>query len=434
MTRQSGKNIWLEVVEFASIVLFKDRLIVHSAHRADVSHEHFLSLKEHIESCDDLMEAMPTWKPNNGFITTNGNESIELANGARILFKARAKASGRGPRPQKIVFDEALVLEQSQVGAQAPGITAQRNPQIIFASSSPLRESEVLHSLRARAEEAEEGDRLFYAAWNNPPDTGVTDRDAMYRVNPSLGCGRMTEESLLANRKLMSTADFLRGHFGVPEEPAEDDSDAIIQPEIWANLADPDSTITHSQQIALDVSSPDRRWASFGAAGKRADGHFHIEAFDSRPGTAWVLERGVELWRRHRCPIRIQTGSPAASFIADLVEAGVKVEEVTERDHAQALGRLLDAVHAGTIHHLGGSNLTKAVERATLRSSGDVELWGRRKMKFDVTPLVAVTLALGGVAGKPPPYTKAAEWRWWADGTVSPQARCARRGEALRLA
>jgi hypothetical protein len=32
-----------------------------------------------------------------------------------------------------------------------------------------------------------------------------------------------------------------------------------------------------------------------------------------------------------------------------------------------------------------------------LRSTGDAELWGRRSSKVDITPLVAVTLALGGV-------------------------------------
>jgi hypothetical protein len=395
VTRQSGKNIWLEVVELAGVFEFGDRLITHSAHRADVSHEHFLSMRQRIEESDELMRLMPVSRSNNGFITTNGNESIETASRARVLFKARAKSSGRGPRPQKIVFDEALVLEHGQVGSMAPGISAQRNPQIIFASSPPKAESEVLHGLRERAVEAEPGDRLFYAAWNNPQGTSTSDRDAMYRVNPSLGYGRMTEESLLANRKLMTDPEFLREHFGVPETPVAVQESAVPF-EVWASLADDGSRIDSHRCMALDVGI-DRGWASFGAAGRRADGLLHVEAFDRRTGTGWVVARAVELWSKWRLPIRVEKGSPAAAFVSLFVEAGVEVVEVSTQEHAQAVGIVLDAAVSGRLRHLGDVFLDAAVRGAILRPVGDVEVWGRRSSKVDITPLVAVTLAAGGV-------------------------------------
>jgi hypothetical protein len=395
VTRQSGKNVVLEVIELAGVFLLGDRLIVHSAHRADVSHEHFLSMRARIESCDDLMDAMPTSRANNGFITTNGNESIELANGNRILFKARAQASGRGPRPQKIVFDEALVLAQAQIGSMAPGISAQKNPQLIFASSSPKADSAVLHSLRARALEPDAGDRLFYAAWNNPPDTDPTDQEAMYRVNPSLGYGRMTEESLLANRKLMSAAEYLREHMGVPDEPVDVTVSGVIPDEVWSALADPGSQITSNLCIALDVA-PDRKWAAFGSAGRRTDGRLHVEIVDRRPGTAWVIERGKDLSGKYGA-IRVQRGSPAESFIPQFRAAGMQVTEVSKAEHAQAVGQVLDAANSDGLRHLAQPTLNAAVQSAQLQVSGDVEVIGRRTSKADVCGFVAVTIAAGGV-------------------------------------
>lgn len=396
--RQNGKNIWLEIVELVSVFEFGDRLITHSAHRADVSHEHFVSMKEHIESADELMRLMPS-RDNHGFVTTNGMESIQLSNGARILFKARAKSSGRGPRPQKVVFDEALVLEQSQVGAMAPGITAQRNPQLLFASSPPKADSAYLHALRGRALEPKPGDRLYYAAWNNPADTSIEDRDSWYRVNPSLGYGRMTEESLLANRFTMSAEEYMREHMGVPETPTDD---VAVVPN-WAELADVDSRIESHHCLALDVS-PDRGFAAFGAAGRRFDGQLHVEAVECRPRTDWVFDVAVASWKLRHLPIRIQTGSPAGSFIAPLREAGVQVVEVSPADHAQAVGQFLDACQAEALHHpatperpTGSALLASAVKNAELRRSGDVDLWARRSPKGNITPLVAVTLALGGV-------------------------------------
>jgi hypothetical protein len=41
--------------------------------------------------------------------------------------------------------------------------------------------------------------------------------------------------------------------------------------------------------------------------------------------------------------------------------------------------------------------LRTAVVAASLRASGDAELWSRRSSKMDITPLVATTLAVGGV-------------------------------------
>jgi hypothetical protein len=294
-----------------------------------------------------------------------------------------------------VVFDEALVLAQGQVGSMAPGISAQRNPQIIFASSPPMSDSEVLHGLRDRAIDPEPGDRLFYAAWNNPPDTDITDRDAMYRVNPSLGYGRLTEESLMANRKLMSEADFRREHLGIPEQPVAA-TVGVVADEVWSELADPGSTIDSARRLALDVS-PDRRFAAFGAAGRRADGRFHVEIVHHKPGTGWVLDLAKRSWGLRRIPIMIQTGSPAASFIDPLREAGVQVDEVSKADHARAVGQFLDACENDQLRHLGNVSLNSAVRGAVLQPSGDVEVWGRRSSKADISPLVAVTLALGGV-------------------------------------
>lgn len=404
VSRQNGKNVWLEALELVSVFEFGDNLITHSAHRADVSHEHFLALKERIQERDDLMRLMPTGRSNDGFSTSHGLESIEMANGHRILFKARANSSGRGPRPKKIIFDEALILQAGQVGSMAPGISAQRNPQIIFASSPPKTESAVLHSLRKRADEAEAGDRLFYAAWNNPQGTDVADRDAWYRANPSLGYGRMTEDSLMANRKLMDEAEFMREHIGIPEDPPDESTESLVPG--WDDLVDPASKIASHRALALDVS-PDRRWAALGWAGRRDDGLLHVEAFDHRPGTSWLTAACVALKAKWDLPIRIQNGSPAASWIDLLREADVDVVEVSPTEHATALGQFLDAVRNETVRHIGAAALTKAAKNGVLRSAGDVDLWARRSSRVDITPLVAVTLALGGV---PAPDRKVDSW------------------------
>ncbi len=398
VTRQSGKNIWLEVVELVGALEFGDTLQIHSAHRADTSHEHFVSLRSRIESSDELMSLMPS-RQNHGFITTNGNESIEFGNGHRVLFKSRNRGSGRGPRPRRLVFDEALVLTHEQIGSMAPGISAQRNPQIIFASSAPKTDSEVLHDLRTRAKAADPADRFFYAAWNNTPDVNPDDPECWYHVNPSLGYGRMTEQSLNANRKLMSAEEFAREHLGIPEEP-EGVNDGPISLERWDQLADGDSMATdHSVRLALDVSA-DRRFSTFAVAGFRIDRLGHVAVRDRRPGTDWVLERARELTDGHGVPVVIVTNSPASSFIDSFVSAGIPVDQMTPSEYAQACGRFIDATrgeHARLRHR--GDHLRSAVASVRVKESGDGGMvWSRRSSKAtDITPLTAATAAWGRV-------------------------------------
>jgi hypothetical protein len=395
--RQNGKNIWLEVVELVSLLEFGDRLIRHSAQLADTSHEHFVSMRERIEGNDELMRMMPTGRSNDGFVTANGKESIEFGNGARLQFRARAKSSGRGPRPQKVVLDEALVLDFGRLGSMAPGIVAQRNPQLIFASSAPKADSEVLHSMRSRALEPTPGDRLFYAAWNNDPDVDTDGLDAVYRANASLGLGRLTEESLLANKILLrdSPDEYRREHLGVPEMPAGQQTGPITA-EAWAALTDADSRIVSHHCFAIDVSE-DRKWASIGVAGRRSDGLLHVEVVDRRAGTYWLADVVADIWKTRRIPFRIERGSPAASFISILTELGVEVTDVSTAEHAQAVGMVIDAVNASTLRHLGGTYLSSAVAAADLRRSSDAAVWARRNARSDISPLVAVTLAAGGV-------------------------------------
>jgi hypothetical protein len=93
----------------------------------------------------------------------------------------------------------------------------------------------------------------------------------------------------------------------------------------------------------------------------------------------------------------VDPGAPAGSLIASLAEAGVDVDEVRLREHAQACGALLDAVTSEQVRHLGQSSLTNAVTGAERRQLGDVWLWNRASSGVDITPLVAVTLAFGAI-------------------------------------
>jgi phage terminase large subunit-like protein len=235
--------------------------------------------------------------------------------------------------------------------------------------------------------------RLFYAEWGLEQGADPEDVDGWYLANPALGI-RISEDFVRAELDAMRATpeQFARERLGVPELS---DEEATLVPD-WLELVDADSAIVSHHRIALDVS-PDRQWAAFAGAGRRKDGRLHVEAWERRPKTDWVLDVGKASWELLHIAIRIQTGSPAGSFIAPLRELGVEVEEVTAAEHAQALGQFLDACANDGLRHPGGAALNAAVKGAVVRSNGDVDVLGRRTSKVDISPFVAAVLALGGV-------------------------------------
>jgi phage terminase large subunit-like protein len=398
--RQNGKNSVLEALELYLIFLGGAQLVVHSAHEQPTAEMHFARLRSLIEQSDELLEAMPRTM-NGGFHTANGKERIELADGRRIVFKTRTKKAGRGPSPDAIIIDEAMELDRAALGALTPSMSARRKAMLVFTSSSPYSHSEQMHSLRKRALSGE-GGRLFYAGWNSDPDVDPRDEDNWFRCNPTLELGDDERpgkqiDAMRADLDLLSPEIFAVEHLGIPEEP--ESSASVIALDVWDSLEDKASEFAGRVVLSLDVS-PDKSKprASIGAAGRRDDGVFNVEVVESRPGTSWVVDAlPGYLAKAGADSVLIDKGSPASSMIGLLEEAGVTVTEVSTADHARAVGMFLNAVHAGQLRHTGQQSLRSAVVAATLRPTGDAELWSRRSSKMDISPLVAVTIALGAV-------------------------------------
>jgi hypothetical protein len=191
--------------------------------------------------------------------------------------------------------------------------------------------------------------------------------------------------------------DSARFFFNWPQ--AENSAGAIPS---WATLIDLESVISTDRRWALAVS-PDRKWAAIGVAGHRADGKIHVGWARHQSGTDWVIDEVVSGYEADKNPIRIHTSGPEAAFIAPLRAAGVEVEEVTTTAVAQATGQIIDAANNGTLCHRGQPSLDKAVKGAVLRLGVDgAATWSQKMSSIEITPLQAVTVAIGGVPSEKP--------------------------------
>lgn len=399
--RQSGKGDSIEVVELWGLSQRAER-ILHTIHDAVLlateTQSRMLSLLAH----PDLRRLKAReWRG-------TGQQMIEMRNGGIIWYRTRTGAGGRGiDEVDRLVVDEAQHAEPEHLAAITPTQAVSANPQLNALGTGGLDgKSEWWWSLRKQAKD--EPGPFAWLGWSAQPweldergsvvvgEVDASDRSLWWSTIPGLVAGRTSIDFLEREFRVLGAHGFAQEYLCVWAPPPRDGGETLIQN--WELLVDPESRIATHRAIALDVT-PDasKRRSSLAWAGRRADGMLHVEAFDTRPGTGWVIEACRLLKAKWRLPVRVQTGSPAAALIDPLREAGVDVDEVSAADHAKGLGQLLNAAEDKQVRHVGGLALSSAIAGAQVRSNGDVDVLARRKSNVDISPLVAVVLAVSGV-------------------------------------
>jgi hypothetical protein len=384
----TGKNDTCGARELAGLLLFGENLQIHTAHEFPTANEAFLRMVAVFDAWDDLRRKVARIR------YANGEQGIELLSGQRLKYKARTGGSGRGfAKADLVVYDEAQHLQAEHVAASGPARLSNPNSQSWYMGSGGLAISRNAWRLRRRAL-AGDGGRLAYIEHT----ADVLDREAWARGNPAYGW-RVSDEALMGLYDELGPELFARECLCMWDADPTDNEVSPIPASVWAGLLDDKSKIATHRHYGFHVSH-DRRWSSFAMAGRRSDGLAHIETVERRPGTGWVVALAEEMWRDRRLPIRIHASGPAASFVESFREKGVEVVEVSSSELARACGLLIDACANGEVRHIDQPSLDVSVRHAELRRSGDADLWDSRNATVDISPLVAATLAMGGVPAR----------------------------------
>ncbi|WP_346843744.1 hypothetical protein [uncultured Rothia sp.] len=397
--RQNGKGSILEARELAGMFLFGERMIIHTAHLFSTAKEHQMRIESLIRG-SELVEYMKGFQgdPNGvmtGIKTGNSEMAFTHKNGNRIKFLARSGGnSGRGFTGDLVVLDEAYNLPDSVIAAMMPTMAARSmtgSPQIWYTSSAGMPESAVLRRVRERGLNPDDEPRLAYYEWSVADDANPDEPVNWAQANPALGI-RIAPDFVENERRTLDDEEFKRERLGIW---AKEGGSSVIPPGKWDEALDEFSE--PGPDVAFGVDVPyDRSSASIAVASVRDDGLIHVEVVDRRPDTDWVMPRIEELRRKWR-PVGI--AFDAASQTADVAASNARVKRkmlpLDGRTYMQSCGAFFSEVMAGRVRHTGQEDLTLAVERAR-RSKGATDLWrwAKEDRADDISPLVAVTLAV----------------------------------------
>jgi hypothetical protein len=239
-------------------------------------------------------------------------------------------------------------------------------------------------------------------------------------ANPTIG-DRMTVEYVTAERRAMPVDEFSRERMGWWDDPLEGGRPMSVTD--WYDRADRDSTPDRDFFISLGFDvAPDSSMAAIAIAGwipdpdnpESPDPMFnHIELVEHMPGTGWLMDRLMAIADRSKPYVVVfDPASPAGSFEKELRHHGFVTKPkdqparlmpgerlmlpVSSREYAQACGSLVNDVANDRLRHPDQPPLNLAAENG--RSRPIAHAWGwDSEGGYDITPLVAVTLAKCGL-------------------------------------
>jgi hypothetical protein len=434
--RQNGKTkSVLLAVTLADLFQFSDEpdRIVWTAHVMKTALDTFDTVKKLIDANPILSSRVKQ------IVDAPSKEQVILMNGATLDFIARVSGTGRGLSGKRLIYDEALFLKASDVGTTLPVLSSRDNPQVMYGSSAGKMDSDHLRSLQRRGRRGGDPSLIWieYRApggWDNPGCARSTKCDHIYEnplnlvIQPNgivAGCamdieenwmqanhaihrGRMRLEFTRAERRSLcqtpaGVIEFGRERMGWEELGGETLDPDRIPKWAWDNAADPMSEIVGPVMFSIDMP-PAGDACSIGVAGFREDGSIHFGVIDYRRGSDWAVRRLVELAGKHEMmapPIWQPKGTAVGSLQSEIDgRDGLNMTTITGEDMTRFCGAFKTHLtnDPPTARHRGTGVLDTAftsAERLVTSQGGWV--WGRRKGGSDISPVVAVTEAVGGV-------------------------------------
>jgi hypothetical protein len=328
-----------------------------------------------------------------------GMESIHFKNSSRIDVMPSTPTAGHGRVINLGIIDEAFSDEDDRrEGALLPAMATKRDAQLFVISTAGTQSSLYLKRKveqgRAMVEAGiDEG--VAYFEYSAGEDDDIDDPATWWRTIPAMGL--TIDERVIAHaRGTMTEGEFRRAYlcqWTVLDE-------AAIPAKYVARVMDAETAPSGRLSFGIDVAM-DRSYSAISVADETG----RVELIEHREGVGWVVDRALDLWRKHKGTLVVDGYSPANSLVDRLEGGGIPVTRYTIRDMTAACGLFYDAVLDDAIRIRPHASLESAIESAKRKQMASGWLWSRTVETADLTPLFSATIAYHHATNRRPPET-----------------------------
>jgi hypothetical protein len=317
-----------------------------------------------------------------------GNEAIIFRNDSRIDVLASTESAGHGRTIDLAVLDEAFSdTDDRREQALLPAMATRADAQLLVVSTMGTEASTYLNRKIDTGRTAitdDIGSGIAYFEWSADPVADIDDAETWRSCMPALG-HTITEAVVRHARQTMSEGDFRRSMLN--QKTISDER--VLSVAAWDAVVHDEVQPDGKMRFAIDVN-PDRSAAAIAVADEQG----RCELIDYRTGVTWLLDRTVEVCKRWDAAVVLDSYSPAGSLADELQSRGIQVIRYGTREVAHACGLFYDRVIDGNVQIRRNEVLDIAAAGARRRTAGDAWLWARKDGDCDISPLVALTLAV----------------------------------------
>lgn len=419
VSRQQGKGNILLPWELAHLFLWPredgaPKLIGHTAHESRTVREAFLRAKRVILASPMLRKQLigggrQTAHGVMGISTGNGNWTIELASGDRIIYFTRTGGAGVGVSFDVLIVDEAQHSPVSMLEALLPTTDASPNKQILFTGTVPKedQDGEYFEGLRDRGRiggQPRTGWIEHTPVGSEDPDAKIhlDDPDVWRESNPGLGIrlAWKTVEDDWDRMGQTSPESFGRQRLSIwpNRRPQEVVKLSDLDLDKWAANRVADVQLGESPVIAVAIGKGGG-FATVAAASRFDDDSVVVQHMKTERQTRWVAKYVKDLKSELGAALVVLDPKNSAVIINDLDREGVKYLSMNLNELAGAHSMFVEYVNDGAIVHRGQEEVTKSLQFATTRSIGQAGVtWEASDPTKPISHAQAVTWACWGVA------------------------------------
>jgi Phage Terminase len=330
-----------------------------------------------------------------------GQEAIRWGNGSLHGISSSTEKSGHGSTLDLAVLDEAFAHEDSRLEQSLrPTMATRPEPQMWIVSTAGTDRSVFLRGKvaagRAKAAADVQADSAFFD-WSAPLDADPADPATWWGCMPALG-HTIDESVVRAEFGDMELTEFRRAYLNQWPEASTERWD-VIPKSVWESRGGAEDRPAGRVAFALSAAWPDAEFGSIAVVGRHGD-EVYAQVVEHLPGTSWMPGRMRQLQDEWNPVAVVLDGKdPASRVKAELEAAGVNLTPLNMTEAGQAFGMFIAAVmgDAPYLRHYDQPVLGKALAGAVKRPLGDAHTW-MRKGAADISPVVAVTHALYGLA------------------------------------
>lgn len=333
------------------------------------------------------------------------NFGMDMRGGGWVKVLNSSESAGHGKTIDLALMDEIFAdADSSREQAMTPAMITRVDNQTFMASTAGDGKSTFLNSKTDAGRASVAADRrrgIAFFEWSADDDADPEDPASYETCNPALGHTLTLASVQKALDKMApNDPDWTERKRAFLNIPKRSGGERVFSEELWNSILR-NVPLGGSLKLAVEAD-PDLTVASIAAASDSGV----AEVLMHNAGVNWLLDELEAAGKATKAPVVIDMSGPVGYLAAQLEARRVKVLKFTATDTrhacAETYARISDhkvTVRPNGCDHCGQVPITAAVEGAVKQPVGDGWKWSRKTSTADVSPLMALSLAIGAQAG-----------------------------------